>query len=385
MNPTARRRTLRRLTLIVALQWMGATLGLPLLPLFLEHRGGTPSVIGLIMASFFVAGVATQFAFGRVTDRIGRRPVLVAGLIVYGLASMTFLLPVSAPWFALTRAAQGLTAGAIEVASLSAVSKIFPQEERGRAISRVFAAQLLGIAIGPVAGVIVSVRDLGAAYFATGVISLLAAMVSSRLELGGEESDAGPLPRVRWSGRLVGALVAGAAIGTAVGVYDACWSLLLHAHHATTLEIRLSWTAFALPWVALAPVGGWLGDHGNRRVIVLAGVLNVAFFLALYPHIHNNVALIFLGSVESIGSALTAPATASLLTEGAHERELGRRQGLAATANTASLAAAAGLSGVLFSHDPGLPFTAMAIVSATLGLTTLWWWRNVDGHVAASR
>jgi hypothetical protein len=56
--------TLRRLTVIVALQWMGATLGLPLLPLFLEHRGGTPSVVGVVMASFFVAGVATQFAFG---------------------------------------------------------------------------------------------------------------------------------------------------------------------------------------------------------------------------------------------------------------------------------------------------------------------------------
>jgi hypothetical protein len=51
------RQTLRRLTIIVAIQWMGATLGLPLLPLFLEHRGGVPTVIGFIMASFFVAGV----------------------------------------------------------------------------------------------------------------------------------------------------------------------------------------------------------------------------------------------------------------------------------------------------------------------------------------
>ena len=47
---------------------MGATLGLPLLPLFLEHRGGTPSVIGLIMASFFVAGVITQFFLGHLAE-----------------------------------------------------------------------------------------------------------------------------------------------------------------------------------------------------------------------------------------------------------------------------------------------------------------------------
>src|ERR1035438_8827031 len=83
---------------------MGATLGLPLLPLFLEHRGGVPTVIGFIMASFFVAGVVTQFFLGRLADRFCRRPVLIYSLVAYGIASTTYLLPISAPWFALARA-----------------------------------------------------------------------------------------------------------------------------------------------------------------------------------------------------------------------------------------------------------------------------------------
>ncbi|HEV2427235.1 MAG TPA: MFS transporter, partial [Acidimicrobiales bacterium] len=261
---------------------------------------------------------------------------------------------------------------------------LFPQEERGRAVSRVYAAQLLGIAIGPVAGVAVSVRDLGAAYFATGILSLVAAAVTARTALGALDPETGPLPRVRWSGRLTGALFAAASMGVATGVYEACWTLLMHAHHASTLQIRLSWTFFCVPWVALSGVGGWLADHANRRAIVAVGAVNVAFFMALYPHIHSNVALLFLGSVESIGTSLTAPAAASLLTEGAAEREFGRRQGLSATANTGSLAAAAAISGALFSHSPVLPFTAMAIASATLGLSTLWWWRRVAGRVAPS-
>ena len=114
--------TLRRLTVIVAIQWMGATLGLPLLPLFLEHRGGTPTMIGFIMASFFVAGVATQFALGHLADRFGRRRILVTSLLTYGVASMTYLLPMAAGWFAVARAVQGASAGAIEVASMSAVA-----------------------------------------------------------------------------------------------------------------------------------------------------------------------------------------------------------------------------------------------------------------------
>src|ERR1019366_1247839 len=164
MAQSSAQQTLRRLTVIVAIQWMGATLGLPLLPLFLEHRDGTPPIIGLIMATFFVAGVATQFGFGHLADKFGRRRLLVISLVVYGLASMTYLLPVSAPWLALTRAFQGASAGSIEVISLSAVASLFPESERGRAVSQIFAAQLFGIAIGPVAGVVASVNDLGWAF-----------------------------------------------------------------------------------------------------------------------------------------------------------------------------------------------------------------------------
>jgi len=376
--------TLRRLTIIVAIQWMGATLGLPLLPLFLEHRGGTPTIVGFIMASFFIAGVATQFALGHLADRFGRRKILMSSLVIYGLASMTFLLPMSAPWFALSRAVQGAAAGAIEVASLSAVAALFSQAERGRAVSRIFAAQLLGLAIGPVVGVLASVRDLGVAYFIAGVLSLLAAVQTMRTNLGDREYDPSPLPRLQWNRQLIGALIAGAAGGLSIGVYEACWSLLLHQHHASTLLIRLSWTVFALPWVAFSGVGGWLADHGNRRFIALAGMVSGAFFLSLYPHIHNNITLLCLGPVESIGAALSMPSISSLLTQGAELRELGRRQGLYTTANTASLAVGAGVSGALFSIDPALPFSVIAFTSFLLASSTLWWWRDVRGNVTFS-
>jgi MFS family permease len=375
--------TLRRLTVIVAIQWMGATLGLPLLPLFLERRHGTPSVVGLVMASFFVAGVATQFGFGHLADRFGRRRLLVFCLIIYGLASMTYLLPVAAPWLALTRIFQGASAGAIEVASMSAVASLFPEAQRGRAVSQILAAQLFGFAIGPLAGVVVSVHDLGWAFFATGILSLCAAVVAMRTNLGDPEYDPTPLPKLQWSPQLTGALVAAGASGMAIGVYEAAWSLLMHAHHASTLQIRLSWTFFSVPWFLLARVGGWLADHANRRFIALAGLLNGAFFLSLYPHIHNNDLMLFLGSLESVGASLSVPSISSLMSQGAVSREMSRRQGLYATSNTACLAIAAGAAGFLFAINTALPFTVMAIISAGLALTTLYWWRDVRGHVTS--
>jgi MFS family permease len=141
---------------------------------------------------------------------------------------------------------------------------------------------------------------------------------------------------------------------------------------------------FCLPWVFLSRLGGWLADHRNRRLTALAGLVNGAVFLSIYPHIHNNVAMLFLGSLESIGAALSVPSIASLLTQGAADRELSRRQGLYATSNTAALAVSAVISGVLFTINSALPFTLIAVVSFVFALSTLWWWRNVRGTITES-
>ena len=216
-------------------------------------------------------------------------------------------------------------------------------------------------------------------------VMIVAAVVAYRTNLGDIEYDPTPLPKLQWTDQLIGALFAASAVGLAIGVYEACWTLLMHSHHATTLQIRLSWTLFSLPWVALSSVGGWLADHANRRFIALAGLLNAAIFLSIYPHIHNNNLMLFVGSLESVGAALSVPSVLSLTSQGAVHREQSRRQGLYTTSNTAALAIGAGISGYLFTINAALPFTLMAIVSACLSLTTLWWWRHVKGHIQVVR
>jgi DHA1 family multidrug resistance protein-like MFS transporter len=119
--------------------------------------------------------------------------------------------------------------------------------------------------------------------------------------------------------------------------------------------------------------------------VALLGLLNGAFFLALYPHIHSNDVILGLGSLESVGTALSLPSISSLMSQGAASRELSRRQSLFAMSNTASLAAAAGVAGFLFTVNVGLPFTVIAIVSALFAFSTLYWWRGVPGVVSADQ
>ena len=86
---------------------------------------------------------------------------------------------------------------------------------------------------------------------------------------------------------MVGALVCAGVLGLANGVYDICWTLLLLARGASGLEIGISWTLFAVPFVLVAKPSGWLANHLDRRVLVLAGLGVSAALCASYPFIHN--------------------------------------------------------------------------------------------------
>ena len=85
---------IRTLTVTIFLQWLGATAIVPMLPIYIRHLGGSDALAGMVMAAFFAAGVVSQYPVGRLADRIGRRPVLVGGLVTYGAASLSFLAPV---------------------------------------------------------------------------------------------------------------------------------------------------------------------------------------------------------------------------------------------------------------------------------------------------
>jgi DHA1 family multidrug resistance protein-like MFS transporter len=382
------RRMIRALTLTVLLQWMGATAIVPMLPEYIRHLGGSDALAGVVMASFFAAGVLSQYPIGRLADRIGRRPVLMAGLVVYAVASFSFLLPIGAPAAVALRAVQGVGAGAATVAALAMVSGSVSVERRGRALAAVYGGELAGMAVGPLVGSVVGVRHMGIMFLTAGLLSLAACFPALRLQErrasdGPTRSDGAALPlrRVRIRPSMIGALICGAALGLTTGVYEICWTLLLVARGASGLEIGISWTLFAVPFVLAAKPSGWLTDHMDRRVLVLAGVGMSTVLCAWYPFIHQVPVLILLGAAEALGFAAAMPAVQSLLTQGSDPSEVGRVQGLFGTGQTACTALAAAAAGAAFAVASWLPFVTVALVcSSGLGLAAVVW-RSVPGRV----
>jgi DHA1 family multidrug resistance protein-like MFS transporter len=178
----------------------------------------------------------------------------------------------------------------------------------------------------------------------------------------------------------VGALVTAAALGLTIGVYESCWTLLLKMHHAHDWQIGLSWTLFAVPFVAMARPGGWLADHLDRRWLVMGSLASSVTFCTIYPFLGNLTALVVLGAVEAVGLAIALPSAQSLLSQGSPPTELGRVQGLFSTSETAAIAVAAGAGGALFGLASWVPFVAGAGLAAALAACLPVIWRPVAGR-----
>lgn len=135
---------------------MGTTLPTPMYALYAERMHFQVFTTTVIFASYAIAVLVALLVFGRWSDAIGRRPVLLAGAAA-GLASaVVFLFADDVPLLVLGRLLSGLSAGIFTGTATAAVIEAVPPEARERGAAVATAANMGGLGIGPVfAGVLV--------------------------------------------------------------------------------------------------------------------------------------------------------------------------------------------------------------------------------------
>jgi len=139
------------LFLTVFIDLLGFGIVIPFLPMYAEHMHVAAAGIGLILASYSLMQFLFAPILGRISDHIGRRPVIMLGLfgsslgyLIYGLASSFF-------WLLLSRAVHGACAGTVSTAQ-AYVADTTTESERAHGMGIIGAAFGLGFVLGPALG-----------------------------------------------------------------------------------------------------------------------------------------------------------------------------------------------------------------------------------------
>jgi MFS family permease len=298
----------------VAISYLGVGLVAPLIALVLRGHNENSFVIGLIGTTMFTAFTVASFPIGAATDRIGPKPILVGGLIVYGAAIAMFAFDLSTGLFFLARAVEGVGGAAISVSTETMISKLSEPRERARRMSYYALSVGIGWAAGPLVGTLLFSISQSVPFIACFALSLLAAICAAAF-IPATASTSHHLEKIAGglSKRLVVPMSAGALYGYSMSSLVTLIPLYLkEVLNVKETEMGTIITAvIAGAIVSQVPIGRAADRFGKRKTLLFcAAVLSIVFALMAFHSdwrffmITGAVSGAMAGSLYPIGLAM---------------------------------------------------------------------------------
>ena len=321
--------------------WSGFGAILPYLPVFLHEQAHAPIwMIGVIASMYYAGTFLFSSPLGRLSDRIGRKPVVVSGMFLFALASFLFVTTTNAWWFLLFRLCEGIGAASVGPAGSALIADITSDETRGRGYGLLTSAQFGGLVAGPALAIGLNALGGGgrsgfytiflagsAMTLAMGV--LLAALLREPAQVTARRKEvvARPSYRSLATPPIVAFMVIAATSNFAMGGWEVLWSLWLRHLGASMAFVSATWMAFSIPML-FSFAGGVLAEKGNRFRLMFAGYTFSACSWVVYGFTRNLTVFLLFNALEGVAVALSMPAKQAFLIQCSPRRWLGTVQGM---------------------------------------------------------
>ena len=376
------------LFLVVLIDLIGFGIIIPLLPFYAEHFRAEPDTVALLMATYSFTQFLSAPLWGGLSDRIGRRPVLLMSLAGAALSYVWLGMAESLWMLFAARALGGAMAGNI-AAAFAYVADVTPREQRAKGMGLIGAAFGLGFILGPAIGGILAGPDPASANYrlpalaAAGlsITALVAAVFFLRESLAPEARTGASAHAVRRYWASVSEVVRNRALNVPLLLtFLATFAFAgMEATFAMWSERQLGWGPeqngylFAFIGVLSAIVQGTLIGPLARRFGEGAMIAHGAGALALgslaVPLCTSLVPLLGAMTLLTYGFSVITPSLTSLISLHADQGSQGTVLGATRAASTFARVVGPAWAGFLFA-GPGRhsPFFGAA---AVMGIVTV--------------
>ncbi|MBU8906816.1 MFS transporter [Desertibacillus haloalkaliphilus] len=344
---------------------------IPVIPFYAEEMGASPTQLGLLMATYSFMQLVFAPMWGRVSDRIGRKPVIMIG--IFGLALSFFLLAVSTELWMLfaARIIGGFLSAANMPTVMAYVADITSEEDRGKGMGIIGAAIGLGFVFGPATGGVFSEISLAMPFYVAATSSfitlfLIFFMLRESLPLESRQKRAkkkrslrlelqGPKSILFYLQLFVSLSLAGLE---ATFAYFA-------AERAGLGPVQLGYIFMIMGLVGAMIQGGLVGRLTKKYgegVVIQAGITISAIGFALILLIDNFVTAAIFLSIFGIGNGLIRPSVSSLLTKES-TTGYGSTTGLLSSFDSLGRIIGPPLGGWLYTFTIGMPYLSGIFLS----------------------
>ena len=371
---------------------LGLAMIIPLLPFYATALGASATIVGVLIAAFSVAQLASAPLWGKVSDRYGRRPALLAGLLVSAVAYVIFAYAGTIWLLLVSRIVQGLGGGTIGVVQAYVADASDPRD-RAKSLGWLSAATSLGAVVGPAIGSALihwgrHAPGIASAVFCV-LISIFAAMylretrdapTTAEHEVAHQTGSGAiwsvisrpkePAQRLIW----IYTIAIGAFYGTVPTL-----PLILAARLPVTeanvgfFVMYLGGMGFVVRAGILGRMIEWLGEARLTRL----GLVLLATGLALVSAVHSFATLLVALTLMPLGTAFVFPCVTAMLSRVVPKKHRGLYMGVQHTFGGVSrvvfpLAAGVAMDRLGF----GFPF----VVAGILVLGTLLLTASMEGY-----
>lgn len=364
--------------LTIFLDLIGFGIVLPLLPDFARHpHNASEWQVGLLMATYSLMQFFFSPVWGRLSDRIGRRPVLLISISGSAASYLLFAFAPSLTMLFVSRAFAGIMAANIATAQ-AYVADVTRPEDRAKGMGLVGAAFGLGFVIGPAIGGVVSgtanpqvAVGLTAAGFS--LFDLILASFLLKESLAPENRNQAVAAEGTRLQRMMNAL-SHPTIGPPIVVFfisTVAWSqleptLTLLARNFFGMSRPQIGYTFAYLGLLVALIQGGYAGRAAKKVgeprMILVGTILLAVALALVPFARGTGMLYGVLSLLALGQALNTPALQSMISRSTAAAEQGSVLGVSQGFSSLARVIGPATGGYLFGRNPAYPFWFGAVL-----------------------
>ena len=361
---------------------IGFSMLLPILPYFVTHFGMSPIVVGLLLSTFSLCQLISGPIWGNVSDRIGRKTVLIISQVGATIGWAMLAFAPSILWVFIARIVEGVSGGNIGITQAYVADLVEPKQ-RARAFGLISATFAAGMVFGPAGGgLLYSKFGFPAPFLTASALQLITLILTvillpesrSKVERDKEHVGMREIFATFTNTRLSPLLLQKLALSLALyGWYSVIALYLAGQMHYGVVQTTQYFSLFAILNVVINGVG--VGKASNRLGDRLMSSLGLALLVGAFaaaPFVHNVYTLSAVMILFATGGAFANNGLVAMISNVATEREQGTVLGVSSSLDSLSGILAPPVSTGLLARY-GSPFASvepliMSAIALALGV-----------------